>query len=70
MKELAGLTHPIVILIEYEFSIFSTTNDDMFMYLVDYHVLFSPNCQADVRKNSEKSKPLQPYKVYFQVLKT
>ena len=35
MKELAGLTLPIGMLIEYELAIFSTTDDDMFTYLVD-----------------------------------
>ena len=44
MKELAGLTRPIGMLIEFELSIFITTND-MFTYLVDDHVS-SPNHQA------------------------
>ena len=41
--EMAGLTCPIGMLIEYELSIFSMTEYDIFIYLAEDHILFSLN---------------------------
>ena len=57
MKELAGITHPIGMLIEYALSIFSTTNDEIclptYLPYVDHHVPFSCN-ERTVPKNLQK----------------